>query len=128
MTHPNFYVLTANSLARLSKEAMTWSDEDCALAGEKIAALVGSVKERVQEVYNYESDEFCVLNHGDAWINNMLFIEDESGRPLQQVFVSINSEGRSVDGFNHFTITFFRWTIKCRAFLHQQSIYSISWA
>lgn len=86
-THPNMFVLAVNSLNRLSEDATTWSDVEIALAAKKLGEIVAFVEDRVRNVYEYDEEEFCVLNHGDAWVNNILYTEDESGKPLEQVFV-----------------------------------------
>ncbi|XP_046416554.1 uncharacterized protein LOC124177790 [Neodiprion fabricii] len=94
-THPNFYTLAINSLIRLRENAQTWLDEDCILAAKKLKNVIGSLKQRIQDVYKYDPEEFCVLNHGDAWVNNMLFVEDRSGKPIEQVFVDYQMVGYS---------------------------------
>lgn len=85
--HSNFYLLVSNSLNRLCEDATGWLDEELELAAKKLRGIVQSAEERLRAVYEYEDNEFCVLNHGDAWINNMLFRDDESGEPIEQVFV-----------------------------------------
>ncbi|XP_046738968.1 uncharacterized protein LOC124407157 [Diprion similis] len=94
-THPNFYTLLINSLNRLREDAQTWLDEDCILAAKKLNNVIASLRQRIQDVYSYDPEEFCVLNHGDAWVNNMLFVEDKSGKPIEQVFVDYQMVGYS---------------------------------
>lgn len=35
-----------------------------------------------------KKDEFHVINHGDFWVNNMLFRYDNHGKVIDQIFVS----------------------------------------
>lgn len=87
-TNPNTFILMVNSLNRLCEDAESWSDEGISPAVTKLRKVIPLVKDRVRETYEYEEEEFCVLNHGDTRVNNILFKEDEHGKPLEQVFVS----------------------------------------
>ncbi|SPP88441.1 Hypothetical predicted protein [Drosophila guanche] len=39
----------------------------------------------------YDPSEFCVLNHGDCWMNNLLFKLDSKGEPEDMVFVDVQN-------------------------------------
>lgn len=42
-----------------------------------------------------KDDEFNVINHGDSWVNNMMFRYDENSKPIEHIFVSITWLTRS---------------------------------
>ena len=75
------------SLLRIGKQLQKWSDEECSASGGKLIKLAGTIGARCMDAYNYDSDEFCVLNHGDCWINNMMFKENEKGEPVDLLLV-----------------------------------------
>ncbi|XP_054016550.1 uncharacterized protein LOC128896965 [Hylaeus anthracinus] len=79
---PSYLRLMEVSLLRIGREMLQWSDEKCVRAAAKLINLSKSVGRRCVEVYEYDSNEFCVLNHGDCWINNMMFKENEKGQPV----------------------------------------------
>lgn len=45
--------------------------------------------QQIIDLYNYEPEEFCVLNNGDFSINNVIFLEDSSFRPLLVMFLFV---------------------------------------
>lgn len=75
------------SLLRIGKQLQKWSDEECSASGGKLIKLAETIGARCMDAYNYDSDEFCVLNHGDCWINNMMFKENEKGEPVDLLLV-----------------------------------------
>lgn len=57
---------------------------------DKLTAMVPYMFEKGIRTVERRDDEFNVINHGDCWVNNMLFRYDENSKPIQQIFVSIN--------------------------------------
>ena len=75
------------SLLRIGNEIGKWSDEKCASTASKLIKLAETIGSRCTDAYNYDANEFCVLNHGDCWINNMMFKENEKGQPIDVLLV-----------------------------------------
>lgn len=61
---------------------------------EKLLKLAEVLYDRCYHVINDEH-EFRVINHGDCWVNNMMFRYDEYNMPIQQIFVSRAMIGRT---------------------------------
>ncbi|CAK9795946.1 hypothetical protein ANTQUA_LOCUS559 [Anthophora quadrimaculata] len=74
-------------LRQVGEKVQKWSDKECASAAGKIIKLAKTIVPRCTDVYNYDFDEFCVLNHGDCWINNIMFLENEKGQPVDLLLV-----------------------------------------
>ncbi|XP_076174210.1 uncharacterized protein LOC143150080 isoform X2 [Ptiloglossa arizonensis] len=75
------------SLQRIGEAIQQWSDEKCISAAPKLIKLAETVGARCCGVYEYDSNEFCVLNHGDCWVNNLMFKENEKGQPVDLLMV-----------------------------------------
>ncbi|KAK0170966.1 hypothetical protein PV328_008742 [Microctonus aethiopoides] len=58
------------------------SDKRCSNAAPKFEKLAQKISHRLINVTKYSKDEFCVLNHGDCWTNNIMFREDDDGQPI----------------------------------------------
>ncbi|CAL7943958.1 unnamed protein product [Xylocopa violacea] len=87
-TNPeNFLHLSISSLTRIADQIQQWPNEWCAPVAKKLVKLSTTIKKRFSNVYDCDADEFLVLNHGDCWINNMLFKENEKGQPVDLLMV-----------------------------------------
>ncbi|KAJ8683611.1 hypothetical protein QAD02_019403 [Eretmocerus hayati] len=71
---------------QLAREAANWPELDPKYS-EKISRLADKIYERGIEAAICREDEFNVINHGDFWVNNMLFKYDDEGRPIEHIFV-----------------------------------------
>ncbi|XP_076279375.1 uncharacterized protein LOC143208663 [Lasioglossum baleicum] len=54
---------------------------------DKIRAMASQMYEFGSSVVKRRGDEFGVINHGDFWVNNMLFKYDENSKPIDHIFV-----------------------------------------
>ncbi|XP_076643846.1 uncharacterized protein LOC143354036 [Halictus rubicundus] len=72
--------------AALATEIEKWPE-----LGKRYADKVRSLTNRIYELgisaVKRRGDEFCVINHGDFWVNNMLFKYDENSKPVEHIFV-----------------------------------------
>ena len=76
-------------LTKLSKGITeTWNENEYLKIADKINKLSRDLKIRISSVFKYDPDEFCVLNHGDFWISNVMFKHDQEGKPLDALMAS----------------------------------------
>ncbi|CAB0032799.1 unnamed protein product [Trichogramma brassicae] len=78
-----FFTQGARSLAQ---EAANWPELDQRIV-EKIRRIADDIYERGSGVSDCRSHDFNVINHGDFWVNNMLFKYDANNRPIGHIFV-----------------------------------------
>jgi len=55
---------------------------------EKIMKFADNIYNIGVKMTKCHEDKFNVINHGDCWVNNMLFKYDDNGKPIDHIFVS----------------------------------------
>lgn len=79
----NFITTTMTALAN---EIETWPELGKTYA-DKFRMFIPHVYDKGVKTVTCNEDEFNVINHGDAWVNNMMFRYDDNGKPIQHIFV-----------------------------------------
>lgn len=85
-THPpemkSFFIMSVKTLA---DEITNWPEVK--KYSEKIAKLTDHIYQIGIDAAKPSEDEFNVINHGDFWVNNMLFKYDNDDKPTDHIFV-----------------------------------------
>nr|XP_033331995.1 uncharacterized protein LOC117223692 [Megalopta genalis]XP_033331996.1 uncharacterized protein LOC117223692 [Megalopta genalis]XP_033331997.1 uncharacterized protein LOC117223692 [Megalopta genalis] len=70
----------------LAEEIETWPELEKRYA-DKLRRLSDRIYDLGAASTKRRGDEFAVINHGDFWVNNMLFKYDQNSKPIQHIFV-----------------------------------------
>lgn len=70
----------------LGLEVSKWPDYADKYA-DKIEKIADVIYDRTAEAVSYREDQFNVINHGDFWVNNMMFRYNEEGKPIGHISV-----------------------------------------
>ncbi|XP_046431324.1 uncharacterized protein LOC124185047 isoform X2 [Neodiprion fabricii] len=74
----------------LAEESAKWPELNPRIP-EKLLKLSEYTYEKGCEAALVREDDFTVLNHGDFWVNNMMFRYDERQEPVDQIFEEYNN-------------------------------------
>ncbi|XP_046431339.1 uncharacterized protein LOC124185053 [Neodiprion fabricii] len=86
-SQPASLVAFVNGCAEaLGKQVVKWPELNPRIR-EKLVKLSSVFYEKGSESTRFEQDDFNVLNHGDFWVNNMMFRYDERKKPVDAIFV-----------------------------------------
>jgi len=77
-----FFVLGVKQLA---EEMANWPEFK--KYSEKITTLADHIYQIGIEACKFSEDDFNVINHGDCWVNNMMFKYNDDGKPIDHIFV-----------------------------------------
>ncbi|XP_062124982.1 uncharacterized protein LOC133838049 [Drosophila sulfurigaster albostrigata] len=65
--------------------------KDCQKYHDKMEAYFGKIKDLFKSIGNHDPNEFNVINHGDSWVNNLLFKIALNGDLSEMLFVDFQN-------------------------------------
>ncbi|KAG8362557.1 EcKinase 1 [Fopius arisanus] len=83
---PEMRTFFTNGMKSLGRAVEHWPKLGT-LYADKIAKVADVVYERASNCRIPNESDFNVINHGDFWVNNMLFAYDDNGKVTRHIFV-----------------------------------------
>ncbi|XP_011501669.1 PREDICTED: uncharacterized protein LOC105365253 [Ceratosolen solmsi marchali] len=83
----------------LSKEMVNWPELDPKIP-QKLEKIADTVFEKASKANIFRDNEFNVINHGDYWINNMMFKYNDKNQPIAHIFVDFQFSHYSSPGID----------------------------
>ncbi|KAK2578391.1 hypothetical protein KPH14_012560 [Odynerus spinipes] len=71
----------------LVREARKWQELDQKYV-DKIEKISDVIYDKTADAVVLREDRFNVINHGDMWVNNMMFRYNDEGKPIAVIFIS----------------------------------------
>lgn len=62
----------------------------------KMKIIRNSLIESASRCFDVADDDFCVLNHGDLWTNNLMYVDDDAGSVVDAILVRISFKSQEV--------------------------------
>ncbi|XP_012267685.2 uncharacterized protein LOC105692808 isoform X2 [Athalia rosae] len=100
---PVVSMMLSSSLKSLATEVAKWPELSPRIA-EKIQNISEVIFQRACEACEYTEGDFIILNHGDFWVNNMMFHYDEREKPDDQILLDfqVSHLGSPAEDIIHF--------------------------
>ncbi|KAK0098767.1 hypothetical protein PV326_003428 [Microctonus aethiopoides] len=83
MTNEGTYDFLNFIIRQLADKIRYWPEPWAPHASRKLNKLLITQRQRMLKIIEYDENEFCVLNHGDCWITNFMFRENDNGEPVE---------------------------------------------
>lgn len=129
---PNSYDIIKEMFENTTKALLACVKDysNCDMYYEKIARMQHRVTDDIFKTRanadDYDNEEFMVLNHGDAWLNNIMFqYDDETGNILETYFVDYQLPCYSTPAQDllYFIMTSCQYEIKLKEFDYMIAFY-----
>lgn len=84
----DYFNFVKNSLINLSDNIeKMWKEKEYQIIASKLRNLIDQIKDKLIAAFKHDADEFCVLNHGDLWVNNVMLKNNKDGKPSDVILV-----------------------------------------